>query len=83
LPFGVPTGSQFVSKVGGGIALALLIWLPTRKRRIRNYFALAGLIITTLAVTSCGSNQPQFIPITISATSGAITHTVSVDLTVK
>jgi hypothetical protein len=77
-------GVSFGTRVGGGIALALLLWFPTRKRRIRSYFTLTALIVTSLALSSCSSsNPPAIVSVTISATGGSITQTTSISLTVK
>ncbi len=74
-----------------GIAAAglLLLLLPLRKRRhIRLLLMLCVLAIVCTATTGCGSGNGFATPttqstITISGTSGVVTHTASVSLTVQ
>jgi hypothetical protein len=75
LPFGY--------KLGGGIAMALLLWVPIRKRRIRSYFAVAALLATGIAISSCGGGKGTVVPVTITAAGDAITQTTLVNLTIK
>jgi hypothetical protein len=70
------------SKLGGGFAVALLFW-PFRRRRLRLLIALAAVLTAGLAVSACGTSQTiQTVPVTITASGGNITHTVTIKLSV-
>jgi hypothetical protein len=69
----------------GGIAMALILCLPLRKRRFRSYLTVGVLLIAGLAISACGSSTStgKVIPVVISATSGSLTRTTSFELAVK
>jgi hypothetical protein len=64
------------SKVGGGLAMALLLW-PFRRRRVRIMLAIVAMLTVGLAVSACGSSSTPFstgYSLNVSATGGGITH---------
>jgi hypothetical protein len=70
------------SKLGGSIAVALLLW-PFRRRRLRLLVALAAMFTVGLTISACGTSETMTNDlVTITAAGGGITHTASIKLSV-
>lgn len=74
-------------ELGGGIMVCLLLW-PFRRRRFRMLLAVAAILIVGSSIIACGSSgdsdapHSTTYPLTVTANSGGITHTVSLSCTV-
>lgn len=90
LTFSLASGNSKVelpvwSRVGGGVLVCLLFW-PFRRRRLRTIFALGIVLAVGFSITACGSFSPgqpktTTYPVTVTATSGGLSHSVSIDVT--
>ena len=70
-------------KMGGGVALALLIW-PIRRRRVWSFAALTVLLATAFMVTACGGSPNfQTSSVTVAATGGGVSQSALIALTTK
>jgi len=83
----LPTGSEPIS-----LCLLLLPILPRSRQKMSPFRATAVLLIllagaTSLAITGCGSSSQSKPPVTyqivVSATSGPVSHTANVSLTIN
>jgi hypothetical protein len=69
-------------KLAGALALSIFLWPAARRRRWP--FAVLFLLFTGLAISGCGSNeseQAKPYSITITATSGTLTQSTVLHLT--
>jgi len=72
-----------LERIGGGLALALLLW-PLRRRRIHWICGFVCLAILGSFLTGCGgSPKSQTATVTITATGGSVIQSTTVNLTVK
>jgi hypothetical protein len=70
----------------GGIALALCLLVPGLRRRKKRFgiFTLLALSVAMLSANGCGGRFHSFTSsVTVTATSGALTHSSSVSLSVQ